>query len=138
MSTKIEELRKKKAALLEAEQKAREAAEEVALELELATIEKHGPRGKRWEMLTSTLGPVVVVRGDGLHFKKLSNVLSDETKTAPEISIAYREFVLAQVEFPERSAAEVIFNELPGLVVRCQDALIVLHRGEETTATGKR
>lgn len=138
MSTKIEELRKRKAEMQEAERLRKEAAEEADLELELDMSQKHGPRGQRWEMLVSTLGTVVVLRGDGLHFKKFSNVLNDETKTQPEIMIAQRDFVLAQVESPEREKAEQLFNQLPGLVVRCQDALVAMHRGEETTARGKR
>lgn len=138
MSEKLEALRRKKA---EAEAKNKfddEAREVEELEVELATAERHGRRGARWELISTTEGPVVVVRGDGLHFKKFSTALQDEAKTAPEVMIAARAFVLDQVAHPDREKAEALFNAAPGLVVRCQDVLVALHRGEETSRAGKR
>lgn len=138
MNKKLEELKVKLAEMNVAASADDDQHEEKALVLEIETTAKYGKRGRRWDIVRTTEGPCVVVRGDGIHFKAFTNAISAEGVTQPEAHIAARTFVLNQLEYPDRESAEQLFNAAPGLVVRLQDALISLHRGEDATKLGKR
>lgn len=139
-STKLEELRARAAIAATEKQTAEESLEIATLEAIIATSDKLGARGRGrlWEVVPSSCGPFVVVRGDMMHFRAYQAAISAEGVTPLDHIAAQREFAVCQVSNMTREEAEAKFNEIPGVIVRISDVLVAMHRGEDASASGKR
>lgn len=138
MSTKLELLREAKRAREAMVREEDEVLEVAELELDAEMADKYGKRGKRWDIVKTTEGPIAVVRGDSMTIKQLRLGLADVEKDNGDTYPITFAFVIQQIVHPERNIAGAWLNEMQGLAVRCQDILIALHRGEDSTQTGKR
>lgn len=118
---KRDEADAKRAALLEIE----------VLEVEERLAAQHGPRGVRWTILETSTGPIGLVLGPSVLYKRL------EDAKEGEYNEALYAFVLDQVDHPTRDEAMRMFGERRGLIVSCGEALIALHKGRVETARKK-
>lgn len=136
----IEALKKAIADQAAAKSEAEGALEVATLKATLEAGEKHGAgrRGRTWEVVASSEGPFVVVRGDMMHFRSYQAAVSAEGATPLDLAAAQREFALAQITNMAREEAEQKFNLIPGVIVRIADALTAMHRGEDASRVEKR
>jgi hypothetical protein len=135
--TRLEELRAAKAARVAEARSADELAEIELLELEERFSASHGRRGKRWDLVRTTAGPIVLVRGDSMLVKQFRGGLDDAAAAGGDAFPVTFAFAVQQVAHPSPDLAGAMFNEMQGLAVRCQDILIALHRGEDSTIAAK-
>lgn len=135
--TKLEALRAAKARRVAADRAADEGVEIELLELEEKFSASHGRRGKRWDLVRTTAGPIVLVRGDSMLVKQFRVGLEDAAKDGGDAFPITFAFAVQQVAHPSPELAGALFNEMQGLAVRCQDILIALHRGEDSTQAAK-
>ena len=136
--SKLEALREAKRKREEVEREAEEDLQVAELELDATMAARYGKRGKRWDIVKTTEGPIAVVRGDSMTIKQLRLGLADVEKDNGDTFPITFAFVIQQIVHPSREIAGAWLNEMQGLAVRCQDILIALHRGEDSTQTGKR
>lgn len=136
-ASKLEALRAAKARRAAADRAEDEGAEVELLELEERFTASHGRRGKRWDLVRTTQGPIVLVRGDSMLVKQFRVGLDDAGKDGLDPFPVTFAFVVQQVAHPSAELAGARFNEMQGLAVRCQDILIALHRGEDSTQAAK-
>ena len=136
-ATKLEAARAAKARRASAAREEDELVELELLELEERYTASHGRRGKRWDLVRTTAGPVVLVRGDSMLVKQFRIGLEDASRDGGDSFPVTFAFVVQQVAHPSQELAGARFNEMQGLAVRCQDILIALHRGEDSTQAAK-
>jgi hypothetical protein len=116
-------------------QRAAEAAELLekleiqTLELEAELAEKHGTRGVTWDIVETSEGPIGLVMGDAVLFKKLQ-----ESEVTHDDAFA---FVVAQVVAPEATIVKELLVRRRGIVDHCLIVLTNLHRGNLTVLRGK-
>jgi len=127
--SKIAELKKAKE-LLDAEAAERRAGWDLeALELEVKLSRELGPRREAFEIVQTPVGPFALKLGDSVTFKRLQ---STECKHEDQF-----DFVLEQIAHPDADKARAALGRYRGLVPRCWDVLVALHRGELVATQGK-
>lgn len=122
----------------EAREKTREKAAE-ALELQLLELEAKyepelGPMGKAFFILTTTMGPVVIKRGDSVVYKRFE-ALQKADKATTEKSLL--DLIVPCLVYPDKDTFIGMVDELKGLPVRLATRLVDLYQGKEVEDAGK-
>ena len=107
---------------------ARRLREEVE-DVEMRFDTELGPRGKEWDIVETQDGPIVVVLGAQLMFKKFS----DSKKTQIDVE----NFVRPLVKYPDAAKYMALVDKRPAYAVRCANALCTLYGVKSEEDDGK-
>lgn len=98
-------------------------------DLEMKFDEEFGPRGKEFEIVETKEGPIVVVLGAQVTFKKFS----DSKKSQGDCET----FVRACAKYPDAGKLMALFDKRPVYAVRCANALSTLYGMKSEAENGK-
>lgn len=118
---------------LKAKREADAADRKLRMELDVENLKQkfsaEGEEGPDWRVIVTPEGPIVLKLGDSQLFKSFgASKLDDE---------AVFHFVVQQVAHPDRATFASMAMKRAGVVTRCQDHLLAMHRGQEVVEAGK-
>lgn len=129
-----EKTREQRLAEFNAAKSARDTAEAKRLREEVEDVEmkfdaEMGPRGREWDLIETQDGPIVVVLGSQVTFKKFS----ESKKTQIDVE----NFVRPLVKYPDAAKYMAIVEKRPAYAVRAANALCTLYGVKSEDEDGK-